>query len=600
MSSAAAARRRWRWPQAGVPFRFLPGVTSGFAALAAAGIPRHHARHQQGGDPGHGPRRRRRRTTLDWAALARTGQPIVVYMGLKNLPDIAAALIAGGLAADTPAPSSWRRRRRASASSRDARPPSPSGCDAAGFGSPALIVIGGIVALRAGSRLPSRRDRHERPRLDHRRAALRLGQDQRHHRPVAGASRAAAWRSRGAKSGPDYIDPGFHAAATGRARRQPRQLGDGAGPARRAGRAARPKAPNCWSSRARWAFSTAFRRSPAAPARRPTWRGSIGLPVMLVLDVSGQSQTAAAVAKGFATYDRDVRIAGVILNRVASERHRRLAAEAIEAIGMPVVGAILRDPTLALPERHLGLVQAGEHAGPRTAFSTGSPTWWSARSTSTAILALAAPLGAGGAGACAGSAASRPAHRARATTPPSPSSTRMSPRTGAPPAPSWCRSRRSPTSRRRTTATSAGCPAAIRSCMPAGSPRRQRFRDGMRRFAATRPVHGECGGFMVLGEALEDADGATHRMLGLLGHATSFAKRKMNLGYRQARLLADCALGTAGETIRGHEFHYAQLTEAGDDEPLAEIADGQGRPLGAFGGRRGNVTGTFFHAIARG
>ena len=74
----------------------------------------------------------------------------------------------------------------------------------------------------------------------------------------------------------------------------------------------------------------------------------------------------------------------------------------------------------------------------------------------------------------------------------------------------------------------------------------------------------------------------------------------MNLGYRQARLKADCPLGQAGETIRGHEFHYAQLIDAGDDEPLADIADGQGQPLGAFGGRRGHVTGTFFHAIARG
>ena len=102
-----------------------------------------------------------------------------------------------------------------------------------------------------------------------------------------------------------------------------------------------------------------------------------------------------------------------------------------------------------------------------------------------------------------------------------------------------------------------------------------RFRAGMQRFAATRPIHGECGGFMVLGKTLEDADGKTHEMLGLLGHATSFAKRRMNLGYRQARLKADCPLGAAGETIRGHEFHYAQMIEAGDDEPLADIV---GRP----------------------
>ncbi|TIO90516.1 MAG: cobyrinic acid a,c-diamide synthase, partial [Mesorhizobium sp.] len=85
------------------------------------------------------------------------------------------------------------------------------------------------------------------------------------------------------------------------------------------------------------------------------------------------------------------------------------------------------------------------------------------------------------------------------------------------------------------------------------------FRAGMARFAATKPVHGECGGFMVLGEVLEDADGESHKMLGLLGHSTSFARRKMNLGYREARLRAGCPLGSEGMLIRGHEFHYAQI-----------------------------------------
>jgi cobyrinic acid a,c-diamide synthase len=126
-----------------------------------------------------------------------------------------------------------------------------------------------------------------------------------------------------------------------------------------------------------------------------------------------------------------------------------------------------------------------------------------------------------------------------------------------------------------------------------------RFRSGMENFARTKPVHGECGGFMVLGEAIEDADGSGHPMLGLLGHSTSFAKRKMNLGYREARLLADCPLGKSGATVRGHEFHYAQTTRAGADDPLVDLADGQGKPLGPGGSRRGNVTGTFFHAIAR-
>ena len=126
-----------------------------------------------------------------------------------------------------------------------------------------------------------------------------------------------------------------------------------------------------------------------------------------------------------------------------------------------------------------------------------------------------------------------------------------------------------------------------------------RFKAGLAQFAASRPVHGECGGYMVLGQGLVDADGARHGMVGLLTHATSFAERRLHLGYRAVTLLQDCPLGSAGARLRGHEFHYASLIETGSDEPLAELLDADGNALGQSGGRRGHVTGTFFHAIAR-
>jgi cobyrinic acid a,c-diamide synthase len=127
----------------------------------------------------------------------------------------------------------------------------------------------------------------------------------------------------------------------------------------------------------------------------------------------------------------------------------------------------------------------------------------------------------------------------------------------------------------------------------------QRFKAGLAAFAATRPVHGECGGFMVLGAKLQSADGQWHEMTGLLSHETSFAKRRMNLGYRQAVMLADSPLGPAGTCIRGHEFHYASVVEPGTDAALADMQDAAGKPLGLAGGKRGQVSGTFFHAIAR-
>jgi cobyrinic acid a,c-diamide synthase len=126
------------------------------------------------------------------------------------------------------------------------------------------------------------------------------------------------------------------------------------------------------------------------------------------------------------------------------------------------------------------------------------------------------------------------------------------------------------------------------------------FLDGLRQFARTRPVHGECGGYMVLGEGLEDQHAVHHQMAGLLGHATSFAKRRLHLGYRQAKLLADNPIGAVGDIVRGHEFHHASVISNGaDDEPFLDVTDAQGRPVADTGSRRGFVSGTFFHAIAR-
>ncbi|TGT94266.1 cobyrinate a,c-diamide synthase [Mesorhizobium sp. M5C.F.Ca.ET.164.01.1.1] len=415
-----------------------------------------------------------------------------------------------------------------------------------------------------------------------------------------GILRALARRGlkvRGAKSGPDYIDPGFHTAATGLSGVN---LDSWAMP---------PALLNALAGDATEDADFIFLESamglfdgiPAAPGRT----GSAAdlarlydLPVLLVLDVSGQSTTAAAVAKGFATYDPDVRMAGVVLNRLGSERHRRLCSDAIEALGLPVVGAILRDPSLNLPERHLGLVQAGEYEN-LMAHLDRLADMVERSLDLDAIIALAAPF------------APAPGNFGDALPPPGQrialaedaAFTFLYPHVAM----RWRKAGAEiiPFSPLADEAPSDNCDVCW---LPGGYPELHagrlaaaaNFRAGMKAFSATRPVHGECGGFMVLGEALEDASGETHGMLGLLGHSTSFAKRKMNLGYREARLRADCPLGPQGTLIRGHEFHYAQMIATGNDEPLADLADGQGNPLGGSGYRRGHVSGTFFHAIARG
>jgi cobyrinic acid a,c-diamide synthase len=110
-------------------------------------------------------------------------------------------------------------------------------------------------------------------------------------------------------------------------------------------------------------------------------------------------------------------------------------------------------------------------------------------------------------------------------------------------------------------------------------------------------VHGECGGYMAMGAALIDKAGARHQMAGLLGLVTSYAKRKMHLGYRLATLKA-AMLGLApGARLRGHEFHYTTILEQ-PDAPLAEVCDANGDIVPETGSRRGHASGTFFHQIA--
>ncbi|MFD1746246.1 cobyrinate a,c-diamide synthase [Rhizobium helianthi] len=403
-------------------------------------------------------------------------------------------------------------------------------------------------------------------------------------------------RVRGVKSGPDYIDPGFHHAATGL---PGLNLDSWA------------MEPNLMAALLHDAadgndlllIESAMglfdgidggdgRTGSAADIAR-----LLGIPVLLVLDVSGQSQTAAAVAVGFHHYDPQVRIAGTVINRAGSERHIRLSRSAIEGAGMSVVGAVMRNSELSLPERHLGLVQASEHGEIQSHIDRLADVM-EASLDLDAILALASPvtLRDGSYEAAIAPPGQRIAIASDAAF------TFLYPHLGA----HWraAGAELVPFSPLADEGPTLDCDTCW---LPGGYPElhagrlanANRFRNRLRHFAQMKPVHGECGGFMVLGTGLEDADGVRHTMTGLLSHSTSFAKRKMNLGYRQARLLADSPLGAAGEVLRGHEFHYASVIDPGRDEPVAEIADGTGQPLGLSGGRRGHVSGTFFHAIAR-
>ena len=411
------------------------------------------------------------------------------------------------------------------------------------------------------------------------------------------AFRRRGLRVRGAKCGPDYIDPAFHAAATGRPSYNLDTFGMGDALLGALAAESATDADIVVAEGAMGLFDG------VAGARDRTGASSevaarFGWPVILVLDVSSQAQSAGAVALGFARFDPRVTVAGVILNRVASERHRRSVAEGLARAGMRVLGAIGRDPSLALPERHLGLVQAGETPD-LDARLDGFADVIERSVDLDALRALAAPTEAG------------PVAPALALPPPGqrialardaafsfvyPHAVAGWRRAGAELVPF-------------SPLADEGPPEDCDCCwLPGGYPElhaprlagADRFQSALRRFAETRPVHGECGGYMALGRSITDADGRAHPMAGLLPVDTSYAERRLHLGYRIATLAAAGPLGPAGGRLVGHEFHYASVVGGtpADETAFATVTDGEGRPLGPTGHRVGRVSGSFFHAIS--
>jgi len=413
---------------------------------------------------------------------------------------------------------------------------------------------------------------------------------------LLGALRRKGIAVRAAKSGPDYIDPAFHAAATaGKGLNldtwaMPPQVID----------ALIAEAAHGGDVLVIEGAMGLFDGVPGIEGRSGAAAdiaARYSLPVLLILDVSGQSQSAAAVAAGFAAFHPKVRVGGVVLNKLGSDRHRTLIADALAPLGIAVLGAIPRDETLVLPERHLGLVQAREH--PDLAARLSHFADMAARHLDLdGIAAMAAPLPT--LNPSFGATLRAPGQRIALAYDAAFSFVYAHMLDG------WRRDGAEivPFSPLNDEPPPDGCDVCW---LPGGYPElhagelaaARRFIDGVARFAETRPVHGECGGYMVLGEGLEDAKGVRHAMAHLLSHSTSFARRKLHLGYRQARLIANHPLGVSGDVVRGHEFHHATIVDKGRDEPFVEVTDAQGRPVTETGSRRGQVSGTFFHAIAR-
>jgi cobyrinic acid a,c-diamide synthase len=392
------------------------------------------------------------------------------------------------------------------------------------------------------------------------------------------------------KAGPDYIDPAFHAAASTTAclNFDPWAM--------------RPELISANAALHRFgdrilvieAMMGLFDGAADGKGTAADLAAQLGLSVVLVVDASRMSQSVAALVSGFAGFRADVRIAGVILNKVGSERHETMLRQALEAIRMPVVAVVRKTKTLSLPERHLGLVQAGEHAA-LEAFIEHAAQAVSDECNFEFLLRIARqgltrpsaanidrlpPLGRRIAVARDNAFAFSYEHMLLG----------------------W---------RRRGAAISFFSPLADEApaadadaiYLPGGYPElhagvlagAQNFRRALIG-AAERGVriYGECGGYMVLGEGLVDGEGRRHEMLGLLPVVTSYEKRKRHLGYRRVSPLDGAFFD---RPMTAHEFHYSTVVSEGQADRLFQVTDALGNDLGAAGLRRGQVAGSYLHLI---
>ncbi len=408
-----------------------------------------------------------------------------------------------------------------------------------------------------------------------------------------------AFRDRGLvvqpfKSGPDYIDPAFHFAAAGR---NSYNLDSWAMPA------ALMQGLVNFSDGADLSLaegSMGLFDGVANPGQ--SGRGSsaetasaFGWPVVLVVDCGGQAQSAAATALGFASYHKDVHLAGVILNRVASPRHERLTRLGMDKARIEVLGVLPRRGDLALPERHLGLIQAVEHPDLDKAIADYA-AFVAEHVNLDRLFAVAASVS--------------PPRQDRLILPPPPGQHIALARDEAfsftyPHLLAHWRACGAELSFFSPLADE--CPDAHADLiwLPGGYPELHAGRlaaaqtcfAAIRSHAKTRPVHGECGGYMVLGKQLIDKEGTSYNMLGLLALVTSYAERKFHLGYRLAQAVSDNCLFAQGTKWRGHEFHYSRILDQ-PDQPLFSVTDAEGDLVPETGSVRNTVSGTFFHMIA--
>lgn len=315
------------------------------------------------------------------------------------------------------------------------------------------------------------------------------------------------------------------------------------------------------------------------------------LPVVLVVDAERQSQSVAPLVAGFANWRPGVRVAGVILNRVASMKHERMLVDALAATGIPCLGAIPRDTNLVVPERHLGLVMPDEVAAMEAFVDTAAETMGDYVDLGR-LRDLAAPI----------------AEADDASAPLPPLGQRIAiARDDAfaflyPHLLDGWRAMGAELSFFSPLANEAPAEDSDAVFLPGGYPElhggtlaaASHFKAGLIAACDRHAlIYGECGGFMVLGEALVDKAGHAHAMVGLLPVTTRIDRPKRILGYR--RLVQSGDLPWPGR-LHGHEFHYSSARQS-RLPPLFMATDARGEAMPPMGAVIGRVMGSYAHVV---
>ena len=322
----------------------------------------------------------------------------------------------------------------------------------------------------------------------------------------------------------------------------------------------------------------------------------LDLPVVLIVNAAKQSHSLAALVQGFCRFRPEIHIAGVVLNNVGSSRHETMLRPALRehCPETPIFGAIPRHETFALPERHLGLVQAAElkdHDSKQDTMARRLEQHLNVESLLDALrpvaeypkqngllpltvqrLALAQDTAFGFLYSGQIQAWRQQGHEI----------TTFSPLNNEAPDP---------------LAEAIFLPGGYPELFAEQLSHADNFYTAMHKAAQSGlPIHGECGGYMTLGHYLIDHTGNRHKMLGLLPVGFRLMERKRALGYRQATLLHDHIFGTKGAKYKGHEFHYGKA-ETATDQPLFSTVDACGTLCPEEGMKLRSVSGSFVHLI---